>query len=646
MLSEKAQHILQVLLLNQGSFLTVKTLSSMLGMSERTVNTYLKEVAGFCEKEGVTYVSRRGTGIRLELTRKTEMLLTGFIGQKTLSYDDQERQNYICRVLLEGWENYTAALFAGELYVSRQTVGADLARAESWLSGYNIRITKSPRSGMSLTGTEAARRSALAALFRRERPSRSTVEAGYDYRLSGQTVLYLFQEDKRDLVRDICRGLQLFEAKTHQVFVDYSFVMMVEYLLVQRKRMEKGILISREELETIWEEDGPLHTLAESLEFAGRIRYPAGERMYMGLLLCGAEFQREEFWHSQNQEVIRQAAGLCHYIVSYLSGAAGLSFYGDRLLAEGLESFLCKSMIRTRYGFAVCNPFLDEVKTSYGVIFNTCFGMGSHIRSVIGRIPSEHEIGFLALMIGGALIRIEKKVNAVLVGAGSLLLAEVTARKIEKRVDGLRILAVLSRENLETAWSPSWDLVITSIPELSWGQFSVYVTPIVSDQDVMHLQKACSQIYTRRLGLTEPVSLGKYIRPGYILLDMEAEAKEKLIRTGCRVLEEAGCITPDYYQEILNREAISSTEIGNGVAIPHGIENHVLIPAVCMIRLKKKINWGNGPVDMIFLLALNFNDGETTRRFFKLFYEKVGNEQTVGLIRAAKTREEVLELLD
>lgn len=119
MLSEKAQHILQVLLLNQGSFLTVKTLSSMLGMSERTVNTYLKEVAGFCEKEGVTYVSRRGTGIRLELTRKTEMLLTGFIGQKTLSYDDQERQNYICRVLLEGWENYTAALFAGELYVSR-----------------------------------------------------------------------------------------------------------------------------------------------------------------------------------------------------------------------------------------------------------------------------------------------------------------------------------------------------------------------------------------------------------------------------------------------------------------------------------------------------------------------------------------------
>ena len=52
MLSEKAQHILQVLLLNQGSFLTVKTLSSMLGMSERTVNTYLKEVAGFCEKEG------------------------------------------------------------------------------------------------------------------------------------------------------------------------------------------------------------------------------------------------------------------------------------------------------------------------------------------------------------------------------------------------------------------------------------------------------------------------------------------------------------------------------------------------------------------------------------------------------------------
>ena len=300
-------------------------------------------------------------------------------------------------------------------------------------------------------------------------------------------------------MKTICRGLWLFEAKTHLVFVDYSFVMMVEYLLVQQKRMEAGAVIQKEELEPVWEEDGRLDALADSLEFAGQFRYPAGERMYMGLLLCGAEFQREEFWLHQNRMAMGQAAELCHYIVSYLSGATGLSFYGDHLLAEGLESFLCKCIIRTRCGFEICNPFLEEVKTNYGVIFNTCFGMGSHIRSVIGKIPSEHEMAFLTLLIGGALIRIEKKVNAVLVGAGSLLLAEVTARKIEKRVDGLRVIAVLSRDGLDKACNPSCDLVITNIPELPCKQLSVYVTPIVSDQDVMRLQKACRHVYTRRL---------------------------------------------------------------------------------------------------------------------------------------------------
>lgn len=645
MLSEKAQRIIHVLLLNQDGFITVKMLSVMLDLSERTVNTYLKEVADFCEKEGITYVSRRGIGIRLELNRKTEQQLAGSIGQKTPHYDEQERQNYICRVLLEGWENYTSSMFAEELYVPRQTIAADLAQAEHWLSHYEISVNKRSRSGMILTGTEVSRRSALAALLRQERPAESEAEEEGDYRLSGQRVPYLFQEDKKAFVKTICHGLQLFEAKTHLVFVDYSYVMMVEYLLIQRKRMEAGILISQEELEPIWKEEGRLTALADSLEFAGKIRYPAGERMYMGLLLCGAEFQREEFWLHQNRIAIGQAAELCQYIVDYISTTTGLSFYGDQLLAEGLESFLCKCIIRTRYGFQICNPFLEEVKTNYGVIFNTCFGMSSHIRSIIGKVPSEHEIAFLTLLIGGALFRVEKKVHAVLVGAGSLLLAEVTARKIEKQVDGLQVIAVLSQDNLKNAHYTTCDLVITNIPKLSCKQLSVYVTPVVNEQDVMRLQKACCQVYTCRLGQADPFSLRNYIQPAYILLDVEAETNNKLIQTGCRVLEEAGCVTPDYYQEVLNREAISSTEIGNRIAIPHGIENHVRNPAICMIRLKKNINWGNAPVDIIFLLALNFNDGETIRRFFKVFYEKVSNDQMVGLIRGAKTKEEVLELL-
>ena len=92
--------------------------------------------------------------------------------------------------------------------------------------------------------------------------------------------------------------------------------------------------------------------------------------------------------------------------------------------------------------------------------------MGAYIREVIGRIPSEHEIAFLTLLIGGALIRIEKRVNAVLVGAGSLFLAEMTTKKIEKRMDGLRIIAVLSKDELDKAQALSCDMVITTIQEL------------------------------------------------------------------------------------------------------------------------------------------------------------------------------------
>lgn len=66
MLSDKALRIIKVLVLNKDTPVTVKMLSVMLDMSERTVNTYLKEVGSFCENHRITYVGKRGVGVYLE----------------------------------------------------------------------------------------------------------------------------------------------------------------------------------------------------------------------------------------------------------------------------------------------------------------------------------------------------------------------------------------------------------------------------------------------------------------------------------------------------------------------------------------------------------------------------------------------------
>ncbi|WP_312432628.1 BglG family transcription antiterminator [Lacrimispora sp.] len=648
MLSDKALRIMKVLVMNRNTPITVKMLSVMLDMSERTANTYLKEVGSFCDKQEINYVGRRGVGVYLELEPEDMNGLPELFVQQTPYYDEQDRQFYIRQILLQGWGNYTISLFAEELYVSRQVIGADLDEAEHWFQNYEITILRKSRTGVTANGTEVGFRSALAALFREQKVELQEEGLSCDYRIGIDKTQHLYQVYERDLVKGVCRALQLFEAKSYLVFVDYSIIMMVEYLCVQIKRMERGYMVKEEEL--VFLSPGRAgsvlsESLADTLEYVCGVRYPAKERSYIYLLLSGAEFQQEEHVRQEDQSARQQVEEICSHIVSYLSAATGLDFYKEKRLFSGLESFLYKCIVRTRCGFEIRNPFLEDVKTNYGIIFNTCFGMGAYIREVIGRIPSEHEIAFLTLLIGGALIRIEKRVNAVLVGAGSLFLAEMTTKKIEKRLDGLRIIAVLSKDELDKAQALSCDMVITTIQGLKCDLPAVYVTPVVDDRDALRLQKACSEVFTLRLGRPEQVTLSSYIHPEFILLDVETVSKNKLIEMGFQVLRDYGCVTDRYYKEVLYRETISSTEIGNGVAIPHGIENSVLIPAVCMIRLKQKIDWGSAPVDIIFMLALNFNDGETTRRFFKLFYEKAGNENIIKLLRTARTEEDIMEIL-
>ncbi len=648
-MSDKALRILKVLYMNKNTPMTGKMLAVMLDMSERSVNTYLKEVSDFCSKNQIPFVCKRGLGIYLDLNSCDIHLITELIGQGTPHYNTTERVQYILQILLDGWSNYTMSMLAEELYASRQTVISDLEAAEQWFGSYNLQLIKKSKIGISITGDEWDRRRALVALNNEKKMECEQEPCQCDFRLGKERFARFKYCYSQSLVEQVCRAVELFEQRFDNILVDYCYVMLVEYLCVQRLRMKKGFHCLNPDggISDVVQPAPMCCLLMESLEAVFSQQYPSNERDYVYILLSCVEFQKDNqaLWGGNSctsREIVEQ---ICHKIIEYLSDVTGLEFSKESRLLSGVESFLNKCIIRTHYGIAIDNPFLEEVKNNYGAIFTTCFGLGCHVRDVIGKLPSEHEIAYLTLLVGGALVRIEKRVNAVFVGAGNLLIAEMAVRKLEKALDGLRIIGVYSAERTEELNNLDCDLVITTLKDYSSSHPSICVTPIIDDRDILKLQKACNDIYTDKLEGPDSLSLQDFIRPEFILLDVEAVSKDKLIGMGCDILKEHHCVTDEYFKEIMHREMISSTEIGNGVAIPHGIENTVLVPSICMLRLKQKVDWGNAPVDIIFMLALNFNDIHTTRRFFKLFYEKAGEPRVLDALRAAGSSGEVIKIL-
>ena len=59
----------------------------------------------------------------------------------------------------------------------------------------------------------------------------------------------------------------------------------------------------------------------------------------------------------------------------------------------------------------------------------------------------------------------------------------------------------------------------------------------------------------------------------------------------------------------------------------------------------QRTEWQDGCVDIVFLLALNFEDIQSTRAFFSSFYEMTMEKNTTYLIRKAETEEEIMNVI-
>ena len=99
------------------------------------------------------------------------------------------------------------------------------------------------------------------------------------------------------------------------------------------------------------------------------------------------------------------------------------------------------------------------------------------------------------------------------------------------------------------------------------------------------------------------------------------------------------------YKDVLKREKISAPFLGGGVALPHGMANLVIKPAVVIMKCAQRTEWQDGCVDIVFLLALNFEDIQSTRAFFSSFYEMTMEKNTTFLIRKAETEEEIMNVI-
>ena len=143
------------------------------------------------------------------------------------------------------------------------------------------------------------------------------------------------------------------------------------------------------------------------------------------------------------------------------------------------------------------------------------------------------------------------------------------------------------------------------------------------------------------------MNVSDVLRTDRIALHFHSDTKEGALKELTELLYKSGALTDKeaFLNDVLERESISTTGIGNGIAIPHGKSENVLETTAAIGRCDKPLEWesmDDKPVNFIVLLAVNENDRTGVHvKLLSQMARKLASEETCKRLVDAKTAEEI-----
>lgn len=643
MLSEKGLLIIEKLAEHNNELVTSKALAASTGMSERSVKTYLKEVADFCEQNSMTLDRKPGKGMKPCFSDAQIGKILDVAGRRSAAVSQKKRQNYISYILLSGWDTYTYALFSEELNVSKNVIMDDINELDAELLLYGIKVHRTAGYGIYATGSELDIRKAMRHFCRYPISDKQVIKTD-DHRLSrraAEVIANNFRSVNLSMAVDMIHHV---ERRFDIIFTDYTFQMLAEYIAIALFRVDVEKELKSGEQEQQVQKNGFIMTEHENMakEAAGFMERHHGislsqpEIMYLAMLFSCAE--------GQNRVVMscEEALSIEDEMIVYLSNLLAANLIENELLRESMRSFLPGSIARTHFGIEIDNPFLSDITQSYASLFTVCFTVSRYYEKYTGAMPSENEIAFIALQVGGALHRNPMTVRAVLIGAAGYATGSIIAGKIENRVPDVRIVSILSSDRIEHMDEYDCDLILSTIDtqaDIHNDMRFLYVSPLISAQDEKNIRNKCFELMT---GQSAEVSeFSQMLSEEFIIFEKKAKNRKDVLKRACQLLINKGIVQSEFARDVLEREKVEATAVGCNIAIPHGKPEHVNRCQILVIRLDKPIEWGERMADMIFLLAINFDSVNTTKAFFHDFTKLLNENGATDRLREAASPHEL-----
>ncbi|MFT8322989.1 MAG: PTS sugar transporter subunit IIA [Bacillus sp. (in: firmicutes)] len=131
-----------------------------------------------------------------------------------------------------------------------------------------------------------------------------------------------------------------------------------------------------------------------------------------------------------------------------------------------------------------------------------------------------------------------------------------------------------------------------------------------------------------------------------IMLNSQASGKLEAIKKTGQLLVDNGYVSQDYIEEMLKREEMSSTYMGNFLAIPHGTDQSkgsVIHSGLSVLQVPNGVDFGDGNIVKL-LIGIAGKDGEHLDILSQIAIV-CSEEENVEKLVQATTEEEIIRIL-
>ena len=619
MLTQKQMALVNYLFV-QKEPLQIEDLAGQLNISSRTVQRYIEIINQELKQHDCEIVRKRGYGY--ELWNPPISLLDKLEEQQDILEDPKTRTELLILHILDA-EVITLDELSDILALSSSLLTKITADIKEYLKKYQLELISKPHYGLQILGKELNIRTLLTDIGFQYYQTKlvkcnllNITSTEFDY--MGE-VIFQYLSDNEIIVAD---------RDIHELLIRIA-------IALSRSRLNKTM---------------------ENLSLPKGVRYHNFQMIYRIMSMLATEFKitlnEEEYnyvsiysgfmiysFDSQNIDVEKDLHEFVYETIQEISLISGVNYVDNTHVMNALAVHLKVLLNRLKKNIKLKNPLLDQIKKDYPMEMNYAIYLTRKVEERFGLKINEEEIGYFAVHFSAHKEKVEDKQRVVILCDYGIGTSQLIGERIRQEINEIEIVGIYPVHYLELALAQEVDIIISTIP----------ITLPTKDKKVIVVDNLLAiDAFDKIKNLLEEQDGKKHL-----LINLFK--KEAYFKVACgdkqevlAMLEKQTKIAlqiPDYvFEAIKERENVSTTDIGNLVAIPHAICEGNFESCIIVTILDKPILWEKEMVQVVLVICFNQKDRDNAALFREL-YRCIKSMKTIRKMIEAQTFEEFITLI-